>query len=171
MQLKPLERVEVIEQAAHWLEDKTNSQWLDVGDGSNSFTPSWLKIMSKRRTHVIRVFTEDAADRPIGIVALDHVNPHFRSATVWAVLGDRTFARQGYTTRAVSAILTFGFQQLGLHSVNTWVVAHNVSASIPPRLHFREVGRLRECHRIDGRYYDRILFDLLASEHRLMNDV
>ncbi|MBI3493070.1 MAG: GNAT family N-acetyltransferase [Acidobacteria bacterium] len=171
MQLKPLDRPDLIEQAATWLTQKDNGQWLDFGEGDSVITASWLKIMSKRRTHVIRLFTDDAASRPIGIVALDHVNPHFRSATVWAVLGDKAFARQGYTTRAVSGILTFGFQQVGLHSVNTWVVAHNVSASIPPRLHFREVGRLRECHRIDGRYYDRILFDLLASEHRLLNDV
>jgi len=171
VQLRPLDRPDVIEEAARWLSDASNAQWLDFGDGHGTITPAWLKIMSNRRTHVIRVFTDDQADRPIGVVALDQVNPHFRTATIWAVLGEKAFARHGYTTRAVSELLTFGFQQLGLHAVHTWVVAHNVSAAIPPRLHFREVGRLRECHRIDGRYYDRILYDLLASEHRLQNDV
>lgn len=171
VQLKPLDRADVIEQAAGWLADRSNNQWLDFGDGHGTISPAWLKIMSRRRTHVIRVFTDDLAQRPIGVVALDHVNPHFRTATIWAVLGDKALARRGYATRAVSGLLTFGFQQLGLHSVHTWVVAHNISGAIPPRLHFREVGRLRECHRIDGRYYDRILFDLLAAEHRLLNDV
>lgn len=171
MQLMPLERTDLIELAADWLADRAIYPWLDFGDGHALITPSWLKITAKRRTHVIRVFTDDVANRPIGIVAFDHVNPDFRTATIWAALGNKSFARQGYTTRAVSELLTFGFQQLGLHSVNTWVVAHNVSASIPPRLHFREVGRLRECHRMDGRYFDRVLFDLLASEHRPLNDI
>jgi RimJ/RimL family protein N-acetyltransferase len=166
VQLKRLEGADAIAQAAAWLTDPANGQWLDVGDGSGRITPAWLKIMAAQLTHVIRVFTDDLADRPIGVVALDQVNVHRGSATVWAVLGDKTFARQGYASRAVAEMLTFGFQQLGLRSVNTWVVAHNVSKSIPPRLHFREVGRLRECHRMDGRYYDRILFDLLASEHQ-----
>jgi RimJ/RimL family protein N-acetyltransferase len=170
LQLTSLERAGAIEQAAGWLTDTANGQWLEFGDGTGVVTPAWLKIMASRRTHVIRAFTDDLTDQPIGIVALDHVNPHLGSATVWAVLGDKAFARQGYTTRAVSEMLTFAFQHLGLHSVNTWVAAHNVSASIPPRLHFREVGRLRECHRIDGHFYDRILFDLLASEHRLPNE-
>jgi RimJ/RimL family protein N-acetyltransferase len=169
MQLTPLEQPDAIEQAARWLSSRTNGQWLDVGHDGGVITPAWLKIMAHRRTQVIRVFTDDLMNQPIGVVALDQINAEAASATVWAVLGDKAFARRGYATRAVSALLTYGFRDLGLHSVNTWVVAHNVSASIPPRLHFREVGRLRECHRIDETYYDRILFDLLASEHQALN--
>src|SRR5712691_5181361 len=102
----------MIEQAARWLSEKANHQWLDFSDGQVNITPTRLKVMSRRRTHLIRVFTDDAAERPIGVVALDHLNPHFRTATIWAVLGDKTFARQGYTTRAVSGLLTYAFQQL-----------------------------------------------------------
>jgi RimJ/RimL family protein N-acetyltransferase len=58
------------------------------------------------------------------------------------------------------------FRDLGLHTVNTWVVEHNPSLRIIERLGFRLIGRQRQSHCIDGRAYDRLLFDLLASEHR-----
>src|SRR6266705_2884101 len=32
--------------------------------------------------------------------------------------------------------------------------------------HFKYIGRQRQCHSIDGRPYDRLLFDLLATEHQ-----
>jgi RimJ/RimL family protein N-acetyltransferase len=33
------------------------------------------------------------------------------------------------------------------------------------RLKFRQIGRQRQSHYINGRVYDRLWFDLLASEH------
>ena len=60
--------------------------------------------------------------------------------------------------------------ELGLHSINTWVVEHNPSLRIGERLHYHYIGRQRQCHMIDGRLYDRVLFDLLASEHRALNE-
>jgi RimJ/RimL family protein N-acetyltransferase len=62
--------------------------------------------------------------------------------------------------------LTLAFQELGLHSVNTWTVEHNPSQRGVARLGFRFIGRQRQCHFISGQPYDRLLFDLLASEHR-----
>ena len=56
------------------------------------------------------------------------------------------------------------------HSVDTWVVNGNPSRRIIERLNFRFVGRQRQCHYIDGRLYDRLMFDLLASEHRELED-
>jgi hypothetical protein len=38
------------------------------------------------------------------------------------------------------------------------------------RLKFRFYGRQRQCHCIDGRFYDRLYFDLLASEHRELEE-
>jgi len=62
------------------------------------------------------------------------------------------------------------FRELGLHSINTWVVENNPSLRIGERLHYNYIGRQRQCHMIDGRLYDRLLFDLLASEHRELED-
>jgi RimJ/RimL family protein N-acetyltransferase len=64
-------------------------------------------------------------------------------------------------------LLTLAFAELGLRAVNAWTVEINVPAQrVLERLGFRYIGRQRQCHCIDGQSYDRLLFDLLATEHR-----
>ena len=103
---------------------------------------------------------------PLGIVALNNVDRNMRTGTLWVVAGDKSFRRRGWAHVASSHLLTVAFQELGLHSVNTWTVEHNASRRAVERLGFRFIGRQRQCHFIDGQPYDRLLFDLLASEHR-----
>ena len=90
---------------------------------------------------------------------------HFKTASIWAVLGNKRYG--GCTREAVSKMLTFGFTELGLHVVNAWTVEINIPAQrVLEALHFKYIGRQRQCHYIDGRPYDRLLFDLLATEHQ-----
>jgi RimJ/RimL family protein N-acetyltransferase len=171
MQLKPLDSRELIQQVAGWLAEKENYQWLDFGDGRQLVSPEWLKIGIQRGTYVLRVFTSDLTDAPIGVVGLTNVNQHFKTANIWVVLGDRMHAGQGYASRATSKMLTLGFQELGLHSIHTWIVEHNPSIHVARKVGFKPIGTQRQCHVIDGRAYDRLWFDVLASEHEEIRDV
>ena len=166
MRLRPLDSPELIHLVAKWLAEKANYQWLDFGDGRQSLTPEWLKIMTQRQSDVLRAFTADGSDVPIGVVGLSNIDHHFKTARFWVVVGDKSFAARGYATPALSKMLTLAFQDLGLHTVNTWVVEGNPSVRIVKRLNCRFIGPQRQCHYIDGRPYDRLWFDLLASEHK-----
>jgi RimJ/RimL family protein N-acetyltransferase len=170
MQLKPLSSPEDFRLVAGWLADKANYQWLDFGDGRQLVNPEWLKIAQQRGSHVLRLFTADDEETPVGVVGLSNLNRQFRSANVWVVLGDKTCAGRGYASRATSKMLTLGFSELALHSIQTWIVEHNPSIRVAARVKFRPIGRQRECHYIDGRWYDRLWFDLLASEHEEIDD-
>ena len=165
MILRPLESAADFELAAGWLQCKENYQWLDFG-GTRGVSAALLKIMVQRQRHFIRLYTSHEDDTPLGIVALNSVDRNMRTATLWVVAGDKSFRCRGWAHIATSRLLTVAFQELGLHSVNTWAVEHNVSVRGAQRLGFRFIGRQRQCHFIDGRPYDRLLFDLLASEHR-----
>lgn len=165
MKLLPLETPELIELAASWLVRKENYQWLDFGGGRQQVTPTLLKIMLQRDTHFMRAYTTDE-DLPIGIVGLNSVDRQFRSGTLWGATGEKSFRSRGYATFAGSKFLSLAFRELGLHTINTWAVEHNPSVRLIERLNFRLIGRQRQCHYIDGRPYDRLFFDLLASEHR-----
>lgn len=171
MQLKPLDSPELIQLVADWLARKENYQWLDFGDGRQLVSPEWLKIAMQRGTYVLRVFTSDLDDAPIGVVGLSNVNPHFKTANIWVVLGEKSHAGQGYASRATSKMLTLGFVELGFRAIHTWIVEHNPSTHVAKRVGFRPMGRQRQCHYIDGRAYDRLWFDLLASEHEEIRDV
>ena len=165
MRLLPLDSPERIQLVAHWLAQKENYQWLDFGDGRQLVSAEWLKIGMQRGSYVLRLFTSDADDTPIGVVGFSNINPHFKTASIWVVVGDKSYGARGHATRAASEMLSFGFEELGLRAVQTWIADGNQSLRISKRLGFRLIGRQRQCHCVDGRVYDRLWFDLLASEH------
>jgi RimJ/RimL family protein N-acetyltransferase len=122
--------------------------------------------MSKRDIHCLRLFTSNENHHPIGIVALSNIASEFGSATLWYVLGDKSQAGKGYTSRAVGAMLRHAFGELGLESVNAWAVtANEASRRVLEKNGFRPIGRQRCCHKIDGELRDRVLYDILAKEH------
>ena len=165
MKLLPLESSELIRLVADWLSRKENYQWLDFGNGKQVLTPEWLKISTQRDTEVLRAYTQDDDTTPVGIVGLTSVDRAFRTARIWVVAGDKSFSARGLASQAASKLLTHAFCDLGLQAVNTWIVEHNPSLKVARRLHFTLIGRQRQCHVIDGHAYDRLWFDLLASEH------
>jgi RimJ/RimL family protein N-acetyltransferase len=165
MRLIPLDSPELIELAAGWLGTYDNYKWLDFGNGVQRITPMTLRIMTQRDIHVLRVFTADEGDLPIGVVGLTNVDRNFKTASLWAVLGNKRFG--GCATEACAKMLTLGFTELGLEAINAWTLETNVGGQrVVERLHFRYIGRQRRCHYVDGRPQDRLLFDLLATEHQ-----
>ena len=170
MQLKPVDTPDLLQLVGEWLAHKENYQWLDFGDGRQLVSAEWLKLAMQRGTYVLRVFTSNGADRPIGVVGLSNVSSHFKTASIWVVLGDRAHAGQGYASRALSRMLTVGFSELGLRSIHTWIVDDDRSIHLARRVNFRLIGTQRQCHYIDGRPYDRLWFDLLACEHKEIED-
>jgi RimJ/RimL family protein N-acetyltransferase len=166
MKLQPIDRSN-FELVMSWLAQKENYQWLDFGSGNQLLQPGALQLMSRRETHCIRAFTSEPDDVPIGVVALSSVSQNFKTAMLWYALGDKNYSGRGYTTRAAHEILQFGFGTLGLYAVNAWTVSINrASVRVLERNNFQPVGRLRQSHYIEGRVFDRLLFDLLASENR-----
>jgi len=169
MNLLPLDRPALLELVAGWLAEKQNYQWLDFGDGRQVVTAPLLRVMVQRETHFLRVYTDDD-DVPVGVAGFNSVDRRFRTATLWGVTGEKSFRSRGYASSAAARLLTIAFRELKLHAVNTWVVDGNPSRRLIERLDFRFVGRQRQCHYIDGQCRDRLFYDLLASEHRHVED-
>lgn len=166
MTLLPLDTPARIELAAGWLAQKENYQWLDIGNGGQAISPLLLKVMAQRDTHFIRLYTSPLDDAPIGIAALNNVDRRLRTGVFWGLAGDKSFRARGWGTLAGSKFLTLAFRELGLNVIQTWVAEGNPSQRLVERLGFRFVGRQRLSHAIDGRPCDRLLYDLLAGEHR-----
>ena len=72
---------------------------------------------------------------------------------------------QGFATEAAGAMVEFGFRDLGLHRISSWCIAGNTaSARVLERLGFRQEGRLRQNEYFNGRWWDTLLYALLADE-------
>ena len=103
VKLLPLDSDEAIALVAGWLGKYDNYKWLDFGDGVQQVSPVMLKIMTQRGLHQFRIYTADEGDVPAGVVGLTNVDRHFKTASLWAVLGNKRFG--GYTLPACSAML------------------------------------------------------------------
>jgi RimJ/RimL family protein N-acetyltransferase len=165
MQVRPLESSDV-DVVAGWMADPENYKWLDFGAGQQVLSAASIALMRQRDLHDLRVFGAADDPRAAGIVALSNICRRFRSATLWYVLGDKSQAGRGLTSRAVSCMVTAGFREHGLESIHAWAVVGNLaSIRVLEKNGFRLIGRQRRCHVVDGQPRDRLLFDILATEH------
>ena len=169
MRLMPINSPELVNLVAAWLADERIARWLDFGNGVRSPGPASLRIMAQKETHVLRVFTDDEENAPIGVVGLSNIDRHFGTGMIWIALGERRFSARGHAFRAAAEMLEIAFGELGLQAVNAWTVERNyASRRIIERLKFRPIGRQRRCHTIDGQACDRLWYDMLASEFERM---
>lgn len=78
---------------------------------------------------------------------------------------DSRFWGHGYATEAVRAILTFGFEELGLHRIWAHCLAENTaSIRLLERIGMRREGHLRESEWQHGRWHDTLIYAILAHE-------
>jgi len=101
----------------------------------------------------------------IGGASLMHIEGRARHAEVGIHVGDTRFWNQGLGSQAVRLILRHAFETLNLHRVYLRVYEDNARAlAVYRRVGFKEEGRLRQDHFLEGRYWDTLLMGLLKSE-------
>jgi ribosomal-protein-alanine N-acetyltransferase len=87
-----------------------------------------------------------------------------QSAALGYWIGER-YARHGHMHAALSAILPFVFQVLGLHRIEAACIPENeASRALLLKLGFREEGRARRYLQINGEWRDHVLFALLEDD-------
>jgi RimJ/RimL family protein N-acetyltransferase len=162
MKLLPIENKD-IPLVCQWL-SRASGEWLEFGIAE--FTPLAVKLLMNRKDEIFRLFTsDDEPALPIGIVVLSNVNRKYKSASMWAVLGQSEMSKRGYTCRALIEILKIAFFEQDIESINCWLVDGNrASLRLLEILGFHYVGRQRRCHLIQQQWRDRLHFDLLRSE-------
>ncbi len=73
----------------------------------------------------------------------------------------------GYATEAAEALLQFGFTTLQLHRIWAEALAANEnSIRVLEKLGMRQEGRLREKEFFKGRFWDTVIYGILAEEWR-----
>lgn len=91
-------------------------------------------------------------------------DPDFRYAEIGYEL-HRSYWRQGIVAEAVSAILTYGFTELGLHRIEAHVDAGNTpSRRLLLKLGFTFEGNLRQRYFFHDHFEDEHCFGLLQDE-------
>ncbi len=83
----------------------------------------------------------------------------------------QSYARQGYMSEALSALLDFGFEHLGMHRIEAACLPQNeASKTLLNKLGFSEEGYARQYLRINGSWQDHVLFAILRNDSRFRPD-
>jgi len=105
--------------------------------------------------------------RPIGVISLMNISRANASADLSVIVGPPEVRHHGYGAEAISALLDYGFEELGLNRVGLSVFEFNEDAiSTYAGLGFREEGRIRRAVKRDGTFHDALLMSVLRDEWR-----
>jgi ribosomal-protein-alanine N-acetyltransferase len=78
------------------------------------------------------------------------------------------FGGRGYATEAARAMVSFGFEELGLHRVwGECVPENSASRRVMEKLGMSHEGRLRQTQRYKGRWWDTLVYGMLEDEWRM----
>lgn len=79
---------------------------------------------------------------------------------------------KGYATDATQTMITFGFQDLGLHRISAAIDPTNTSSiAVVKRLGFQREGRIRDHVHTNGTWRDSLLYSLLSHEWPISKDM
>lgn len=114
--------------------------------------------------------TFQGEDRLIGSCSIFHFDAGFDCAETGYEL-NRAFWGKGIMTEAMSAVLTFGFSELGLHRIEAIIDIENErSKGLLIKLGFTYEGNLRQRFPFRDQFLDEHYFGLLKDEwHRPVN--
>jgi len=114
-----------------------------------------------RSDDVVQLLVVDGETR-VGMVELDPIEWDRSRAEVAFWVGPE-FQGEGYARDALETLITYAFDQLGLHKVSAEAYAFNeASIGLLESVGFVEEGRLREEEWIDGEWVDVVRFGQLA---------
>ncbi len=102
-----------------------------------------------------------------GIIGLHTINWSNRSTSIGYWLGEG-FQGKGIMTKACAAVITYCFEELGLHRIEIRAAEGNKkSRAIPERLGFQKEGCIRESEWLYDHFVDHYVYGLLKKDNRL----
>ena len=82
------------------------------------------------------------------------------------------YAQKGYMTEAVAAVMDFAFNDLNLHRLEAACLLNNeASQALLKKCGFRGHGTARQYLKINGKWQDHLLFEILRNDARRIEPV
>lgn len=109
---------------------------------------------------------ENEDRKPVGECMLDGIDYVNKTCLCSVYIGDDEMRGRGYGSEAISLMLKFSFNELGLNRVGAWVPSYNNYAiKCFKKCGFKVEGIMREGLYKDGRYHDIYFMGILKSEY------
>lgn len=125
---------------------------------------NWINESYKAKGGINWVIVEKESKQMIGYFGFWRLMKiHVRAEIGYALLPE--FWGKGYMTEAANALLKFGFNEMGLHSVEGNVNKLNAdSIKLLEKLGFVKEAHFRENYFFNGKFIDSIIYSLLEND-------
>jgi len=101
----------------------------------------------------------------LGMIGFYRMQPENYRAEIGYMLSPK-FHEKGFITEAVKRLITFGFDELKLHSIEAVIDPENfASEKVLQKTGFIKEAHLKECQFYDGRFIDKVIYSLLRHNH------
>lgn len=163
--LRPLERRD-LERSRAWVNDpEIAALLLRVLPVSETDQEKWFENICRQPDRY--VWAVEIKGQHIGNVGLYHIDLVHRRAEAWTLLGEPDWRGKGLGREAMTLLLNYGFDGLGLNKIYLHVDNENIIAQkMYMKLGFMEEGNLVEEYFIQGRFRTILRMRLLVSERR-----
>lgn len=101
---------------------------------------------------------KDRPEKPIGIIGHYRLKPeHYRAEVGYMIL--EAYSGKGYISEALQVVMTYGFEQMHLHSIEAIVDPNNISSEkVLLKNGFVKEGHLIENEYFEGRFLDSMIY-------------
>ncbi len=170
IKLRPLEKDDLDDIMEHW-----NTYESRIGLGllipmSSMMEAEFIEsVHNKAKSGKEYVFAieEISTENFLGTCGIGTINSVSRSAELGITIHNPANHSKGYGTDTMRCLISFGFNILNLHRIELLVMEYNERAiHVYNKVGFKEVGRKREAHFLQGIYYDVVVMDILEDEFR-----
>lgn len=160
--IRPYDKTD-IDTVHPWLSETHRNKWLDLGSGRQNLGKGETQILLHNVRH--RAFLYGPSEENwVGLIVLSGIDHAMGVSEIWGLRG-RAGGPRDTTVSAFLRLLATAFVDYNREVVSTWVVENNV---LSRRLHtligMTETGRHRGWHVMDGKRWDRILYDYHKDE-------
>jgi RimJ/RimL family protein N-acetyltransferase len=167
LRLRPLQRADAASLFAVKSDPEVTGRYGQEPHRSLDETHAWVQRSLgdlERHEAIVWAITLKEEGQAIGECCLWHFDPDFHYAELGYEMHP-AYWHNGLMTEALSAVLTYGFVELGLHRVEADPLAANKpSQELLLKLGFKHEGTLRQRHFFHDRYHDILCFGLLKKE-------
>lgn len=153
------------------LKDMINDPEIENMTGGYSFPVStyqqkkWFENLSNK-TDELRLVIDTQEYGAIGVVMLSDIDWKNRTAqSHWKITSKNNLWGKGHGTKAVRALIKYGFKELNLHCIYCNIIESNiVSARVAEKCSFKREGILRGRVYKNGKYHNVIVWSILKGE-------
>lgn len=130
----------------------------------------WVESIMGDNSSIRLMVCLKESNKPIGMVTLADVNYINRSAHSHILIGDKAEWGKGYGTIALQQLLTYAFEEMGLHRIEAMVLETNIgSVKMHKKCGYSEEGIKREAVYKNGRYHNQLIMSVLYGDYINMN--